>query len=178
MVPSPRSLALSAALLAALSLAAGGAAGPAGSPREALAAETWVGGDPIPAEALRGRPVLVSFWTFGCVNCVRTVPAVRALHDRYAPKGLVVLGVHSPEFDRERDAEAVRRECARLGVTWPSLIDNDFRIWRAFRNAYWPSLYLLDGEGKVVWSHVGELHEGTPAWDAARAAVERSLASL
>ena len=79
---------------------------------------------------------------------------------------------------RERDAEAVRRESARLGVTWPSLIDNDFRIWRAFRNAYWPSLYLLDGEGKVVWSHVGELHEGTPAWDAARAAVERSLASL
>lgn len=95
---------------------------------------------------------------------MRTIPAVREVYKRYAERGLQVVGVHSPEFDEEHDLSNVKKAIARLDVPYPVAIDNDFRIWKSFGNRYWPSLYLLDRSGRIVWSHVGELHRETPAW--------------
>ncbi len=95
---------------------------------------------------------------------MRTVPAVREIFRLYSARGLQVVGVHSPEFDFERDLANVRKAIARLDISYPVAIDNDYRIWDSFHNRYWPALYLLDRDGRIVWSHVGELHQETPGW--------------
>lgn len=100
---------------------------------------------------------------------------MRELHETYGGRGLLVLGVHSPEFDHERDAANVRREIARQGIPFPVLIDNDFAIWKSFGNSYWPALYLIDREGIVRWAHAGELHRATPAWKKLAALIEDLL---
>ena len=120
------------------------------------AAPVWLNSEPLTAEALRGRTVAVQFWTYSCVNWLRTLPYVAAWAERYAGRGLVVVGAHAPEFGFEHDLGNVRRAAADLGVTYPVVIDNDFAIWRAFGNRYWPALYLLDGEGRVRYEHFGE----------------------
>jgi thiol-disulfide isomerase/thioredoxin len=119
-------------------------------------AMAWLNSEPLTADALRGHTVLVDFWTYSCVNWLRTLPYVRAWADRYADRGLVVVGVHAPEFGFEHDFENVRRAVADLDVRYPVVIDNDFAIWRSFENRYWPALYLVDGDGRVRFRHFGE----------------------
>ena len=119
-------------------------------------APVWLNSEPLTAAALRGRVVLVDFWTYSCVNWLRTLPYVRAWHERYADRGLVVVGVHAPEFGFEHDLEGVRRASAELGVGYPIVVDNDFSIWRSFDNHYWPAVYLVDRDGRVGFSHFGE----------------------
>ena len=98
----------------------------------------------------------MDFWTYSCVNWLRTLPYVRAWAERYRDRGLVVVGVHAPEFGFEHDLDNVRRATTELGVGYPVVIDNDFTIWRSFENHYWPALYLVDGEGRVRFHHFGE----------------------
>jgi thiol-disulfide isomerase/thioredoxin len=127
------------------------------SPLAALdAAPVWLNSEPLTAEGLRGHVVLVDFWTFSCVNWLRTLPYVRAWHERYRDRGLVVVGVHAPEFGFEHDLDNVRNAVGELGVGYPVVIDNGFAIWRSFENHYWPAVYLVDGDGRVRFHHFGE----------------------
>jgi thiol-disulfide isomerase/thioredoxin len=119
-------------------------------------ASVWLNSEPLTAAGLRGRVVLVDFWTYSCVNWLRTLPYVRAWHERYRDRGLVVVGVHAPEFGFEHDLDNVRRAVSELDVGYPVVIDNDFTIWRSFENHYWPAVYLVDGDGRVRFHHFGE----------------------
>ena len=116
----------------------------------------WLNCDPLTTESLRGRPVLVEFWTFTCINWIRTLPYVRSWFEKYRDDGLVVLGVHTPEFDVERSVENVRRAAADLGVEYPIAVDSDYAIWSAFANRYWPALYFVDAEGRIRHHRFGE----------------------
>src|SRR5918998_1713842 len=137
-----------------------GMTGPSPTSDSALArldrAPVWLNSDPLTADALHGRLVLVDFWTYSCVNWLRTLPYVRAWAEKYADRGLVVVGVHAPEFGFEHDLENVRRAATDLGVGYPVVIDNDFAVWRAFDNHYWPALYLVDSDGHIRFHHFGE----------------------
>jgi len=127
------------------------------SPLSAInAASVWLNSEPLTDAELRGRVVLVDFWTYSCVNWLRTLPYIRAWHERYSDRGLVVVGVHAPEFGFEHDLDNVRRAVGQLDVGYPVVIDNDFTIWRSFENHYWPALYLLDSAGRVRFHHFGE----------------------
>ena len=119
-------------------------------------APAWLNSEPLTAEGLRGRVVAVDFWTYSCVNWLRTLPYVRAWAERYRERGLVIVGVHAPEFGFEHDLDNVRRAVAELDVGYPVVIDNEFAIWRAFGNRYWPALYLVDGDGRIRFQHFGE----------------------
>jgi thiol-disulfide isomerase/thioredoxin len=119
-------------------------------------APVWLNSEPLTADALRGRVVLVDFWTYSCVNWLRTLPYVRAWHERYRDHGLVVVGAHAPEFGFEHDLDNVRRAARELGVGHPVVIDNDFAIWRSFDNHHWPAVYLVDRDGRVRFHHFGE----------------------
>jgi thiol-disulfide isomerase/thioredoxin len=120
------------------------------------AAEVWLSSEPLTAEGLRGRVVLVDFWTYSCVNWLRTLPYVRAWEERYRDRGLVLIGAHAPEFGFEHDLENLRRATRELGVGYPVVVDNGFTIWRSFENHYWPAVYLLDRDGEVRFHHFGE----------------------
>ena len=119
-------------------------------------AVTWLNSPPLTADALRGKVVVIDFWTYSCVNCLRTLPYVRAWYDKYKDQGLVVIGVHAPEFAFEKDIDNVRRAVKDLGVDYPVAIDNDYAIWRAFDNQYWPAHYFIDAEGRIRYHHFGE----------------------
>jgi cytochrome c biogenesis protein CcdA/thiol-disulfide isomerase/thioredoxin len=119
-------------------------------------ATRWFNSKPLTPEALRGKVVLIDFWTYSCINCLRALPYVKAWHARYKDHGLVVIGVHSPEFAFEKDADNVRRAIADLGVAYPVALDNDFRIWRAFGNRFWPAHYFIDADGAIRGHHFGE----------------------
>jgi thiol-disulfide isomerase/thioredoxin len=116
----------------------------------------WLNSPPLTRQDLRGRVVLVNFWTYTCVNWLRQLPYVRAWAAKYAGQGLVVVGVHTPEFGFEHDLGNVRREAHGDTVDYPIALDNDYAVWRAFDNHYWPALYLADGEGKIRYHHFGE----------------------
>jgi thiol-disulfide isomerase/thioredoxin len=116
----------------------------------------WLNSPPLTADGLRGRVVLVNFWTYTCINWLRTLPYVRAWADRYTDHGLTVIGVHTPEFDFEHDLDNVRREVKDLWVTYPVVVDNDYAIWTAFDNHYWPALYFVDAQGQVRHHRFGE----------------------
>ena len=119
-------------------------------------AAAWINSPPLTAEGLRARVVVVYFWTYSCINCLRSIPYVRAWAERYKDQGLVVIGVHAPEFAFEKNPLNVRRAVSELKVTFPVAIDNDFSVWRAFDNHYWPALYVADGQGRVRYHHDGE----------------------
>jgi len=119
-------------------------------------ATTWLNAAPLTAEGLRGKVVLVNFWTYSCINCIRSLPYVRAWAEAYRDQGLVVIGVHAPEFAFEKQVGNVERAIGRFGLPYPVAVDNDFRIWRAFGNSYWPALYLIDAEGRIRYHHFGE----------------------
>ncbi|MCW5686991.1 MAG: cytochrome c biogenesis protein DipZ [Pseudolabrys sp.] len=116
----------------------------------------WLNSPPLTRDALRGHIVLVTFWTYSCINCIRTVPYVNAWTTKYRDRGLVVIGVHTPEFAFEKRLDNVGKAIANLGVDYPVAIDSDFRIWRDFGNQYWPAFYLIDAEGRVRHRHFGE----------------------
>jgi len=116
----------------------------------------WLNSEPLTAEQLRGKVVLVDFWTYSCINCIRTVPYVRAWAEKYKDQGLVVIGVHAPEFAFEKKIDNVKRAVQNFGITYPVAIDNDFKIWRAFGNSYWPAHYFIDGDGRIRHHHFGE----------------------
>jgi thiol-disulfide isomerase/thioredoxin len=119
-------------------------------------ATEWLNSSPLSTEGLRGRVVLVDFWTYTCINWLRTLPYLRAWAQRYQPHGLVVIGVHTPEFDVEHDLDNVRRAVKDLQVDYPVVIDNDYAIWSAFDNHYWPALYLVDARGEIRHHQFGE----------------------
>jgi thiol-disulfide isomerase/thioredoxin len=133
-------------------------------------APVWLNSEPLTAAGLRGRVVLVDFWTYSCVNWLRTLPYVRAWHERYRDRGLAVVGVHAPEFGFEHDLDNVRRAAGELDVGYPVVIDNDFSIWRSFENHYWPAVYLVDGDGRVRFHHFGE-----EAYEETERAIQRLL---
>jgi peptide-methionine (R)-S-oxide reductase len=117
---------------------------------------TWINSDPLTLKNLRGRVVVVDFWTFGCYNCRNTLPAVRSWDARYRDKGLTIIGVHTPELEPERNIEKVRREVAALGIQYPVVTDNDHAIWNAYRVEAWPTWFVIDKQGRLRGMHVGE----------------------
>jgi len=119
-------------------------------------ATTWINTPPLTTEQLRGKVVVVDFWTYSCINCIRSIPYVRAWAEKYKDQGLVVIGVHTPEFAFEKSEANVRQNVQRLGITYPVAMDNDFAIWRAFRNQYWPAHYFIDAKGQIRHHHFGE----------------------
>ena len=116
----------------------------------------WFNSKPLNISDLRGKVVLVDFWTYGCVNCVNTLPHVTELYAKYKDRGLVVVGVHTPEFPFERSASNVQAALKRHGITYPVAQDNDSKTWDVYRNQYWPAQYVIDQTGKIVFQHAGE----------------------
>jgi thiol-disulfide isomerase/thioredoxin len=116
----------------------------------------WINSEPLTAEGLRGKVVLVDFWTYTCINWLRTLAHVRAWAEKYAEHGLVVVGVHTPEFPFERDVDNVRRAAKDMTVEYPIALDPDYAVWRAFANHYWPAVYVADAEGRIRHHQFGE----------------------
>ena len=116
----------------------------------------WLNSEPFTLEDKRGQIVLIDFWTYTCVNCVRTLPYIKEWHDKYADKGLVILGVHAPEFEFEKIPENVAMARDDHGLEYPIAQDNDMQTWRAFENQYWPAKYLIDKDGAIRYTHFGE----------------------
>ncbi len=116
----------------------------------------WINSEPLTLEELRGKVVLVDFWTYTCVNCIRTMPFLKDWHARYADQGLVIVGVHSPEFEFEKATQNVVDAAEGFGLEYPIAQDNDFATWGAYRNRFWPAKYLLDQEGVIRYKHFGE----------------------
>ena len=119
-------------------------------------ATAWLNSEPLTPEGLRGRVVLVDFWTYTCVNWLRTLPYVRAWAAKYRDNGLTVIGVHTPEFGFERDVDNIVAQSRNFGVEYPVAIDSDYAVWRAFANHFWPAVYIADGEGSIRHHHFGE----------------------
>ena len=127
--------------------------------------ESWINSEPFTFEEQRGKVVLVDFWTYTCVNCIRTLPFLKAWHEKYADKGLVIVGIHTPEFEFEKDRENVVEATEGFGLEWPIAQDNDFGTWRAFNNRYWPAKYLVDKDGLIRYTHFGEgAYDETELW--------------
>ena len=116
----------------------------------------WIGSQPITLDDLEGKVVLADFWTYSCVNCLRTIPYLKEWHEKYKNDGLVIIGIHTPEFEFEQNPQNVKDAILRLGITWPVLLDNDYENWEAFDNKFWPAKYLTDTKGNIVYTHFGE----------------------
>ena len=157
------------ALIAMLAFVSGGAVStdaPAGTGEPALPVEGriaslggatgWLNSAPLMAAGLRGKVVLVDFWTFSCINSLRPLPYLRAWAAKYRKQGLVVIGIQSPEFAFERDESNIRQAITEHDITFPIAIDNDHHVWDAFHNEYWPAIYLVDAEGRIRYHHFGE----------------------
>jgi thiol-disulfide isomerase/thioredoxin len=137
----------------------------AGAPEEVVTAAPefppdtqWLQSEPLTLASLRGQVVIVHFWTFGCINCIHNYPVYKAWHEKYADKGLTIIGVHTPEFANEADVDRIRAKARDNGLKFPIAIDNDSRIWKSWDNQYWPSIYLIDKKGRVRGHWDGELH--------------------
>jgi len=118
--------------------------------------EVWLNSEPLTMEALRGKVVLIDFWTYSCINCIRTLPYVTKWHEMYKDRGFTVIGVHTPEFAFERETQNVQNAIDRYDITYPVAQDNDYKTWRAYSNRYWPAHYLIDAEGRIRYTHFGE----------------------
>jgi len=150
---------LSAMLLAVVGLAVlPGGAGDAVKAPDFAGGGPWfnTGGKALTLADLRGKVVAVDVWTGGCINCINTFPYVKQWDAKYGGKGLVVVGVHSPEFQHERSPGYVQDRIAHFGIKYPVVMDNDFKIWDAYRNVYWPTVYLVDKHGIIRYKHIGE----------------------
>jgi thiol-disulfide isomerase/thioredoxin len=116
----------------------------------------WLNSNPLTIQDLKGNVVLIQFWTFSCINCQRTLPYVTKWHQQYAAKGLKIIGVHTPEFAFERDPNNIKEAMQKHGILYPVPIDNEFKTWKAYKNEYWPHLYLADRQGNLQYDHIGE----------------------
>ena len=123
-------------------------------------ANDWLNSKPLTLESLRGNVVLIDFWTFGCWNCYRSFPWLNDMEERLKDRGLVVIGVHTPEFDHEKNPDAVSNKIEEFGLQHAVMIDNDMTYWRAMKNRYWPAYYLIDKQGRIRGKYVGETHTG------------------
>lgn len=134
--------------------------------------EQWLNSPPLTMAGLRGKVVLVDFWTYSCINCLRTLPYVTKWHAKYKDQGLVVLGVHTPEYAFERKTSNVQTAIKRYNIQYPVAQDNEYGTWKAYNNQYWPAAYLIDRGGKIVLTHFGE-----GGYDEMEAAIKRLLAA-
>lgn len=116
----------------------------------------WLNSAPLTLAGLRGKVVLVDFWAYGCYNCINTLPYLKQWWGMYKDQGLVIVGVHTPEFDSEKDLANLRPAVQRNAIDWPVVQDNDKQIWRAYGNHYWPHFYLIDDRGRIIYDHIGE----------------------
>lgn len=116
----------------------------------------WINSAPLKLADLRGKVVVIDFWTYSCINCIRTLPYIKEWYAKYKDDGLVIIGVHAPEFEFEKESDNVRTAVGRHGITYPVALDNDHETWQAFANRYWPAHYFIDKEGKVRHTHFGE----------------------
>lgn len=123
--------------------------------------EAWFNSAPLTLQALRGEVVLIEFWTHGCGNCLRSIPWVKAMEERYGAQGFQVIGVHTPEFSHERSAKLLKQRIRQLAIRHPVVQDNDYRYWNAMGNRYWPAFYLVDREGRVRQAWAGEVRNGS-----------------
>jgi thiol-disulfide isomerase/thioredoxin len=121
-----------------------------------LTGETWFNTEPLTNDQLKGRVVLYDFWTYSCVNCLRTIPVLKDWWAKYKDMGFVMIGIHTPEFDFEKDPKNVEQALKDLGITWPVVMDNDFKNWNNFANQYWPAKYLANQNSEIVYTHFGE----------------------
>jgi cytochrome c biogenesis protein CcdA/thiol-disulfide isomerase/thioredoxin len=153
--PTPAKNPGGAMMMMMSSKAPGAAAGPQMMP-ELSGAVAWINSQPLTPEQLKGHVVLVDFWTYSCINCLRSIPYVRAWADKYKDSGLIVVGVHTPEFAFEKDPDNVKRAVKELKITYPVALDNDYKIWKGFSNSYWPADYLVDATGHIRFHHFGE----------------------
>jgi len=127
-----------------------------GAMPELNGAIAWLNSAPLTRESLRGKVVLIDFWTYSCINCLRALPYVEAWSEKYKDAGLIVIGVHTPEFAFEKEQSNVQRAVRDLKVSYPVAIDSDYTIWQAFNNQYWPAHYFIDGKGRIRYHHFGE----------------------
>ena len=125
-------------------------------PAAELHSDTWINSGPVSIASLRGKVVIVEFWTFECINCIHALPGLKAVYNKYHSQGLEVIGVHSPEFAAERDIANVKQAVSDMGIPWPVAIDNDFKNWNAYHNGYWPAFYIIDKTGTIRSVRVGE----------------------
>ncbi len=116
----------------------------------------WLNSEPLTAKSLKGNVVLVQIWTFGCINCQRTLPYITKWHQQYASQGLKVIGVHTPEFAHERDINNIKSAMQKYQIAYPVAVDNEFKTWNAYQNQYWPHLFLADRQGILRYDHIGE----------------------
>jgi thiol-disulfide isomerase/thioredoxin len=137
----------------------------------------WINSPPLTLAALRGEVVLIEFWTFDCYNCRNTLPWLEAIHAEYAPRGLQVISVHTPELPQERAPDNVRAAVKELGIAYPVMLDADSSYWRALNNRYWPAFYLVGRDGRIALAAFGELHRGTERGDRMEARIRGLLAA-
>lgn len=121
-----------------------------------VGAIAWLNSQPLTVDGLRGKVVLINFWTYTCINWLRQLPYVRAWAEKYKDRGLIVIGVHTPEFEFEKNIDNVRRASTEMRIDYPIAVDNDYAVWRAFGNHYWPALYFIDTQGRIRHHHFGE----------------------
>jgi thiol-disulfide isomerase/thioredoxin len=138
------------------------------------AAEEWVNSPPLSLKSLRGQVVLIDFWTFDCWNCYRSFPWLNEVYEKFAVQGLRIVGVHSPEFDHERQPQRVAAKVREFKFGHPVMIDNDFSYWKALNNQYWPAFYLIDKRGQLRYRFAGETHHG----DRRALEIERRIGEL
>jgi thiol-disulfide isomerase/thioredoxin len=137
----------------------------------------WVNSAPLKVSNLRGKVMLIEFWTFDCYNCRNTLPWLKAIHSQLAERGLTIVSVHTPELPQERDPKQVRAAIQALGIDWPVMLDTDFSYWRALDNRYWPAFYLVGRDGQIAATAIGELHKGDRRGDQFERRIRELLAA-
>jgi thiol-disulfide isomerase/thioredoxin len=145
-----------AATAAAASAVIAASAGNNSAAPEFAGIDKWLNSAPLSMRQLRGKVVLVDFWTYSCINCIHTLPYVEDWHWKYKDKGLVVVGVHTPEYPFESSTDGVKAALKQFGIRFPVAQDNNYATWNAYGNQFWPALYLIDKQGRVVYRKVGE----------------------
>jgi thiol-disulfide isomerase/thioredoxin len=134
--------------------------------------EGWINSKPLSMAQLRGKVVLVEFWTQECINCIHVTPHINELHRRYHDQGLVIVGVHTPEYDNEKLPGSVQKAVKRFGIEYPVALDDRYETWTAYNNQFWPAQYLIDAEGRIVYRHFGE-----GSYDETEARIKQLLAT-